>query len=86
MSNSENQKLKDIDNNINKILTLLSVNKTRSNKILSRILFVIFAACINNIFMFYLTNIDEYKKFRIIIISIILFIVTMLLIFVLKAF
>lgn len=86
MSNSENQKLKDIDNNINKILTLLNVNKTRTNKILSRILFVIFGACVNNIFMFYVTNIDEYKQFRIFIISIILFIVTMLLIFVLKAF
>ena len=86
MSNSENQKLKDIDNNINKILILLNVNKTRTNKILSRILFVIFGACVNNIFMFYVTNIDEYKKFRIFIISIILFIVTMLLIFVLKAF
>lgn len=86
MSNSENQKLKDIDNNINKILILLNVNKTRTNKILSRILFVIFGACVNNIFMFYVTNIDEYKKFRIFIISIILFIITMLLIFVLKAF
>ena len=86
MSNSENQKLKDIDNNINKILILLNVNKTRTNKILSRILFVIFGACVNNIFMFYVTNIDEYKKFILFIISIILFIVTMLLIFVLKAF
>jgi len=86
MSSCENQKLKEIDNNINKILILLNVNTPRTNKILSRVLFVIFGACINNIFMFYITNINEYKKFRIIIISIILFIVSILLIYVLKAF
>ena len=33
MSTSEDQKLKDIDNNINKILTLLSVNKTRKRNV-----------------------------------------------------
>ena len=86
MNSCDDQKLKEIHNNINKILTLLNVNKTRTNKILSRFLFVIFGVCVNNIFMYYITNINEYKQFRIIIISIVLFIVLLLLIFVFKAF